>query len=1227
MATDLNINPYYDDFDDEKGYHQILFKPGYPVQARELTQMQTILRKQIERFGNHVFKHGSVVIPGNSNGDLNAQYVKINPTTYSIEDVEGKYVVGELTNIRAYVKKTVPATDTDPITFFVSYTNGGVNGELAFLDNETLTVEGTSIEFSAIGTEATGTGSMAFLNKGVFYVNGSFVYTPSQSVVIDKYSNTPSASVVLKIVESVVTTEEDQTLLDPAQGSYNFAAPGADRIKIQLILDTVPLGTEMNDDLIEIMRYNNGVLEEHARYASYAELEKNIARRTYDESGDYVVNGLTTDVREHLKTTSNGGVYSLEEGGDKDKFVAEITAGKAYIKGFEKEVLANRYIALDKGRTAEHVKVRNNTAVRPEFGQYLYVSNIVSLPNISERQVVNLYNDDTAGSQIGTARVVAIDYVEGDPATQYGVYKLYISDLTFTAGNIESIGSVRWTGGSMLVLQRLTVSNVIGDFAVDEIVAFNTNVRIGTVRRWDRPTSSLYIYKHDTVKGTPDVGDVIVGLTSAVSGNVNGKEVSVTSLQNSSIFQLPFDATRKVKDGNNVSNISYKVYKELLVTTGAGGTGSTSVSGMTIDPIEAGNIIIAGPTGVLSPSAASLNTAGTEITISGTANTTYRVVVSATKSGVAAKTKTLVRATRSFASPTTVLSLGKADIYQIVSVIDSTGDITNRYTLDDGQRDYAYLVGTLTLRGASPVGTVTVTFDYFDHGAAGDFFSADSYEITLGVDYLTKIPKYISKSDGTEYVLQNCLDFRPRQADDGTFTSASARKIDLVQPLSRITTSVQYYVPRIDTVYIDKSGVIAVAHGEPAENPITPSTPDTGLALSYIFVPAYTTSVVDINVVKAKNRVYTMADIGKLEDRVYNLEQFTLLSQSENTLVNYDVVDAATGLSRFKSGYLVETFENPDTISDLYNEEFRATYYDGKLIPFIERHESDLVLLGSSTNYVNRDNVMMLPYTQVLFASQTLSTRVTNINFFMLVRWEGEVKLTPSVDNWVETEYLPTIYQSQVNVTYVTVQRPWNWVPPAVRHITRAAWTWVAPPPPPPPPAAPARRSGKIICTELYNLGLMDYETYVADQRFGDKLSKTDPLVMDGYHSWAGIVVDWMRGKGPDMFFWITDPAEKARRTHEWSTKWAYEIATPWAEEMAYQMGVRNTPNHIGKALMSVGKVISKVVGVTSRFKRSNKKPGRLAGASCIVIFTALYAMIKVMKFFDSINNTANEKA
>ena len=75
QQTNLNVAPYFDDFDSANDFHKVLFKPGYPVQARELTTLQSILQNQVEKFGQHFFKEGAKVIPGNIS--YNRQYYAV----------------------------------------------------------------------------------------------------------------------------------------------------------------------------------------------------------------------------------------------------------------------------------------------------------------------------------------------------------------------------------------------------------------------------------------------------------------------------------------------------------------------------------------------------------------------------------------------------------------------------------------------------------------------------------------------------------------------------------------------------------------------------------------------------------------------------------------------------------------------------------------------------------------------------------------------------------------------------------------------------------------------------------------------------------------------------------------------------------------------------------------------------------------------------------------------
>jgi len=92
MAIDFNVEPFYDDFNasngaKEQNYVRILFRPGYAVQARELTQIQSIIQNQIKQFGDHIFKNGSPVFGGHITYDLNVPYIKLQ-TAYNGADVD-----------------------------------------------------------------------------------------------------------------------------------------------------------------------------------------------------------------------------------------------------------------------------------------------------------------------------------------------------------------------------------------------------------------------------------------------------------------------------------------------------------------------------------------------------------------------------------------------------------------------------------------------------------------------------------------------------------------------------------------------------------------------------------------------------------------------------------------------------------------------------------------------------------------------------------------------------------------------------------------------------------------------------------------------------------------------------------------------------------------------------------------------------------------------------------
>ena len=67
------VAPYYDDFDQSKNFYRVLFRPGFPIQARELTQMQTALQAQIDRHGQYAFKDGSRVVNGEASLNISTR--------------------------------------------------------------------------------------------------------------------------------------------------------------------------------------------------------------------------------------------------------------------------------------------------------------------------------------------------------------------------------------------------------------------------------------------------------------------------------------------------------------------------------------------------------------------------------------------------------------------------------------------------------------------------------------------------------------------------------------------------------------------------------------------------------------------------------------------------------------------------------------------------------------------------------------------------------------------------------------------------------------------------------------------------------------------------------------------------------------------------------------------------------------------------------------------------
>ena len=1096
MTTKLNLNvsPYYDDFDEFKNFHQILFKPGYAVQARELTQLQTILKNQIEKFGNNIFKHGSVVIPGNSFADLQVPYVKLNPT-YSAQNIdvslfENKVIIGETSGVKAKVRKAVAAEGSDPNTFYLVYLSGGVidnvqTGKTVFDASENVYLEDNpAIKATVVSSAHSGFGSMAFVNAGVYYVNGTFVQVASQSAVIAKYSTTPSCHVVLEVKEEIKKQSEDETLLDPAQGSYNYAAPGADRLKIYLQLTFVALESTLPENLIEIMRYNQGVLELHARTPKYSELEKALAARTYDESGDYVVSGFDIAVEEYAA--------------DDDKLAVTVSPGRAYIRGFAAEQLAKSTILIDKARTASHVK---ETAVnmQPKFGQYFYISNLSGVFDIGNHETVTLWNDNdhTNGSatQLGTAKVYGLDFLIGDPVAGTAIYKLWVHSVNLNSGiTADQIGGVRYNSGAnrAFVCSKMKININTGlNFTASELINFGST-RTATVKYWNPQSLEAYIYRHDHVKFVPNNGDVIVGATSTASGTVANKTTLVSEGQSSLLFSLPKNSCKSLKNSQNAYALSYTVQKELSLSTDGSGNGTTSVAGGVVQAISVDNFIAIGSTGVLLNSLFSLDVSGTIITCAGgPVSSTVKIYCTVTKTTIAPRAKSKTTTSQTFPTAIGDIQLSKCDIIRVVQVIDTVGDITANYNLDTGQRDYAYERGSLKLKAGklSASGSTTVTYEYYDHGATGDFFSIDSYSSDATLRDRRNV--YISATNSVVYDLLSCIDFRPRVGDNGLLSGANSRKNDIIISEATFSTALQYYVGRTDVVTIDASGTLRVVPGIPAEVPYAPAVPAGQFAMNILNIPAYTRIAEGVGNTRLDVERFTMRDIKGIQQRVERLENYVTLTQAEQVTSATEIIDAATGLNRFKTGYLVENFQDPFKLGRTTSSEFKATFAGNRVGPQVESLKFRLKP-DTLTNVVQKKNGIFVSYTETPLIKQPLSSRVTNLNPFLVVAWSAMASVSPREDVWVEMNDLPTVFETETE--YIDVQVP-------------------IPCPPPPPAQPPVVTTPPAVVTPTPSL----WNETTTNANTPTKSATT-------WDTWEGLQDHYVQSTGKlDAGFWTDD--------------------------------------------------------------------------------------------------------
>ena len=570
--TDFNLSPYYDDFSESKSFHRILFRPAFAVQARELTQSQTILQNQIEKMGNHIFEGGARMIPGEITYDL--QYYSVKLTSFTgtstLSDFIGLNLVGQTSAVEAKVVAVDIATSSDPNTLYVKYTKTGVgNNTHDFVAGESMVAtHGTLGNLTAVCTESY-IGSAASIAAGTYYINGYAVNVDKQTLVLDKYTNSPSYRIGLTITESFVTPNNDSSLVDNAQGSSNVNAPGAHRFKITLALTKLELTAVTDSNFIELLRLDDGALQNIVRTTEYGILEDTLARRTSDESGDYTIRPFDLDVREHLSSGTNRGIFTSGNGGDATKLALGLSPGKAYVKGYEIEKVGTEFVAIDKART---FGTENGFPTKFDVGNFVNVSNVYGSPD------VNFITGETEAYK-------ALQFKLASPSYTAGTIVANSENLVLDIGRAKSKGfeynaspGPAITGSGHILPGELTIfKHFLFDIEMFSHIGITTQQAFTTGETLTGGTSGA----------TAIVEDVSTDTTSAITSTTNATPVVMTMTADLDIRNGDAITITGVSGGTHLNNKVFYVKQQIGGTakrdfelwnadgTAYNGTGST----------------------------------------------------------------------------------------------------------------------------------------------------------------------------------------------------------------------------------------------------------------------------------------------------------------------------------------------------------------------------------------------------------------------------------------------------------------------------------------------------------------------------------------------------------------------------------------------------------------------------------------------------------------------------
>jgi hypothetical protein len=1056
--------PYSDDFNADLNFLRILFVPGRAVQARELTQAQTILQNQISAIGSHLFRNNSTVIGAKISVNPSKPAAKIFNLT--VADRETGTLTGDsITStypVTNFIGRTFQNTDpgaatpvapTKKVKVTHAHVFGVSNSEIVLYFTfsgavpvaDELFFDSAGSSGLAIKVKADMFLSMSAVSEpGIVYRGGHFVQVVAQEVIVGKGlpSDDLYAVVGYRFDEDVVTESNQYVgnlLLDPSAGFYNQSAPGAHRYRVIPVLDSYIKEDEGDLD-VEFVEKFASFLEVKSRKiirdqtdTQYGKILDLLARRTYDESGNYTVRNFDAVIGDHPS--------------DDNKLNVSLSPGKAYVLGYEVRTLTSSLTPMDKAR--EYSLLNNTYALAGDHFYFVVrTSNatgnpagtplISGLVPLSAGSLLYAYDQGltSGGTVISRASATKIGEARVHSLVKVGPeWRLYVSLADSSlAHNFASVSSFRDPTSTPGTNEPLVVVSA----------GFRTS---NNTKETDRADTA----KFDTLE--EKVPPSYAGqLTTPLLMDINGTTVTKSLVPNESSFSY-MHRRDGVLSGSSIvtftgQSSTVKFFSEdedgvaLLLVDNVGS--DLAVDYVRIYPSEFITTVNNG----INPATITITVSGARA--AGFAGRKVTAILKHEQAEAPFRQKTVQTFTQTLTSValTTDLPvlLTKEDGYKLTSVRQLTNIVSGLssphiltaaqlalLTFDSGQKDWCY--DRASIKGFRKLGTFgnpstptdfEVVYEYFDHSAVGvsSYFCVNSYP--FGDANLNDIPSYKSTSR-QKYNLVNCVDFRSKVSEiSGKFYPV---------PLSRFRTDAEVYLPRIDKVFVDSLGQFGITKGIASFQAEPPPDADNAMTLYVIRLAPYTYDRRDLSMVAVDNRRYTMRDIGKIDTRVRNLEILTSLSLLEQSAINMSITDTL-GFDRFKSGIFADPLKG-HALGDVDSNEYRIavdpTLGSGRC-PFESKGYDLLPLTGSYNVRVWSNTITLDPIAQEIMASNLYASSSVNVNPYIFYVWNGTVVLRPSMDTWFETAYAPEIRtdsgQPELPAPSGTMWNNWqnNWV-------------------------------------------------------------------------------------------------------------------------------------------------------------------------------------------------------